>query len=133
MFGIKLKVIKFRFQLTYFYDLLTYLDTIRAKIVMFGIKLMVIKSRFLLAYFYDLLTYIDTIRAKIVMFGIKLEVIKLRFQLTYLDTIRAKIVMFGIIQYLQYCQLTPSLPRRPKFALWLLYSYLSLLQTSDLF
>jgi hypothetical protein len=39
MFGIKLKLMKCRFELTYFYDLVTYLKTIRSKIVMFGIKL----------------------------------------------------------------------------------------------
>jgi hypothetical protein len=38
MFGIILKLMKCRFELTYFYDLLTYLKTIRAKVVMFGIK-----------------------------------------------------------------------------------------------
>jgi hypothetical protein len=38
MFGIKLKLMKCRFELTYFYGLLTYLKTIRAKVVMLGIK-----------------------------------------------------------------------------------------------
>jgi hypothetical protein len=37
MFGIKPKLMKCWFQLTYFYDLLTYLKTIRAKVVMFDI------------------------------------------------------------------------------------------------
>jgi hypothetical protein len=69
MFGIKPKG---RFQLTYFYDLLTYLTTIRAKvlIVMFGIKPKLMKCRFELTYFNDLQTYLTTIRAKVVMFGI---------------------------------------------------------------
>jgi hypothetical protein len=49
---------------------LTYLKTIRAKVVMFGIKLKLMKWRFALTYFYDLLTYLKTIRAKVVMFGI---------------------------------------------------------------
>jgi hypothetical protein len=44
MFGIKPKLMKCRFEMTYFYDLLydllelTYLKTIRAKVVMYGIK-----------------------------------------------------------------------------------------------
>jgi hypothetical protein len=59
---------KCRFQLAYFYDLLTYLKTIRAKVVMFGIILKLMKFRFELTYFYDLLTYLKTIRAKVVMF-----------------------------------------------------------------
>jgi hypothetical protein len=33
MFGIKLKLMKYMFKLTYFYDLLTYLRTIRAKVM----------------------------------------------------------------------------------------------------
>jgi hypothetical protein len=43
MFGIKLKLMKCRFELTYFYDLLTYLKTIRAKVAMLGIKLKLMK------------------------------------------------------------------------------------------
>jgi hypothetical protein len=39
MFVIKPKLMKCRFELTYFYDLLIYLKTIRAKEAMFGIKL----------------------------------------------------------------------------------------------
>jgi hypothetical protein len=56
-FGIKPKLMKFRFELTYFNDLLAYLDleTIRAKVVMFGIKPKLMKCRFVLTYFYDLL------------------------------------------------------------------------------
>jgi hypothetical protein len=70
MFGIKPKC---RFQLAYFYDLLTYLKTIWAKVVMFGIKPKHMKCR----YFYDLLTYLKTIRlAKVVMFGIKPKLMK---------------------------------------------------------
>jgi hypothetical protein len=46
MFGIKSKLMKCRFELTYFYDLLTYLRTIRAKVVMFGIKPKLMKCRF---------------------------------------------------------------------------------------
>jgi hypothetical protein len=60
MFGIKPKLMKCRFELTYFNDLLTYLKTIRAKVVMFGIKPKLIKCRFVLTYFYDLLTYFMT-------------------------------------------------------------------------
>jgi hypothetical protein len=56
MFGIKPKLMKCRFVLTYFYDLLTYLRTIRAKVVIFGIKPKLVKCRFELTYFYDLLT-----------------------------------------------------------------------------
>jgi hypothetical protein len=70
MFGIKEKLMKCRFVLTYFYDLLIYLKTMRAK-VMFGIKPKLMKCRFELTYFYDLLTYLKTIRAKVVKFGIK--------------------------------------------------------------
>jgi hypothetical protein len=51
MFGIKLKLMKCLFALTYFYDLLTYLKTIRAKVVMFGIKLELMKCMFELSYF----------------------------------------------------------------------------------
>jgi hypothetical protein len=59
------------FALTYFYDLLTYLRTIGAKIVLFGIKPKLMKCRFELTYVYDILSYLKTIRAKVVMFGIK--------------------------------------------------------------
>jgi hypothetical protein len=38
MFGIKSKLMNCGFELTYFYDLLTYFKTIWAKVVMFGIK-----------------------------------------------------------------------------------------------
>jgi hypothetical protein len=46
-----------RFGLTYFYDLLTYFETIRAKVdvVMFGINPKPMKCRFELTYFCDLL------------------------------------------------------------------------------
>jgi hypothetical protein len=54
MFGIKPKLLKCRFVLTYFCDLLIYVKTIRAKVVMFGIKLKLMKCRFELTYFYDL-------------------------------------------------------------------------------
>jgi hypothetical protein len=47
---------KCRFELTYFYDLLTYLMTITAEVVMFGIKPKLMKCRFEVTYFYDLLT-----------------------------------------------------------------------------
>jgi hypothetical protein len=56
MFGIKTKLMKCRFQLTYFHDILSYLTTIRAKVVMFGIKPKLMKCRFVLTYIYDLLT-----------------------------------------------------------------------------
>jgi hypothetical protein len=62
MFGIKPMLMNCRFELTYFYDLLTYLTTIRAKVVMFGIKLKFMKCRFEGAHFYDLLTYLKTVR-----------------------------------------------------------------------
>jgi hypothetical protein len=55
MFGIKPKLMKCRFELTYFYDLLTYFKTIRGKVVMFGIKPKLMKCTFVLTYFYDLL------------------------------------------------------------------------------
>jgi hypothetical protein len=61
MLGIKPKPMKCRFQLTYFYYLLTYLKTIRAKVVMFGIKPKLMKCRFELTYFDYLLTYLKTI------------------------------------------------------------------------
>jgi hypothetical protein len=77
------KLMKCRFALTYFYDLLTYLETIRAKVVMFGIKLKLMKCRFVLTYFYELLTYLNTIWAKVVMFGIKLKLVECKFELTY--------------------------------------------------
>jgi hypothetical protein len=47
---------------------MTYLETIRAKVVMFGMKPKLMKCRFELTYFYGLLTYLKTIRAKVVMF-----------------------------------------------------------------
>jgi hypothetical protein len=50
MFGIKPKLVNCRFELTYFYDQLTYLKTIRAKVVLFGIKLKLTKCRFELNY-----------------------------------------------------------------------------------
>jgi hypothetical protein len=62
---------KCRFQLTYFYDILTYLKTIGAKVVKFGIKRKLMKCRFVLTYFYELLIYLNTIRAKVVLFGKK--------------------------------------------------------------
>jgi hypothetical protein len=52
---------KCRFALIYFYDLLTYLMTIRAMVVMFGIKPKLMKCRFVLTYCSELLTYLDTI------------------------------------------------------------------------
>jgi hypothetical protein len=55
MFGIKPKLMKCRFELTYFNDLLTYLMTIRAKVVMFGIKPKLTKCRFMLTYIITLL------------------------------------------------------------------------------
>jgi hypothetical protein len=73
---IKLKLTKCRFELTYFYDLQTYLKTIRAKVVMFGINPKLTKCRFELTYFYDLPTYLKTIGAKVVMFGIKPKLIR---------------------------------------------------------
>jgi hypothetical protein len=60
MFGIKPELMKCKFAFTYFYDLLTYLKTNRAKVVMFGIKPKLMKCRFELTYFSDLLTYLDT-------------------------------------------------------------------------
>jgi hypothetical protein len=54
MFGIKPKFMKCRFQLTYFYDLLTCLKTIRSEVVMFGIKPKLMKCTFELTYFYGL-------------------------------------------------------------------------------
>jgi hypothetical protein len=58
MFGIKPKLMKCRFELTYFYDLLLTLKTIRAKVVMFCIKPKLMKCRFEVTHFYDLLTYL---------------------------------------------------------------------------
>jgi hypothetical protein len=76
---------------------MTYLKTIRAKVVMFGIKPKLMNCRFELTYFYDLPFYLKTIRAKVVMFGIRLKLMKCRFELTYfydlltyLKTIKAK-------------------------------------------
>jgi hypothetical protein len=60
MFGIKPKLMKWTFELTYVYDLLTYLKTITAKVVMFGIKPKLMKCRFDVTHFYDLLTYLKT-------------------------------------------------------------------------
>jgi hypothetical protein len=62
--------------LTYFYELLTYLNTISAKVVMFGIKLKLMKCRFALTYSYDILTYLKTTRVKVVIFGIKSKLLK---------------------------------------------------------
>jgi hypothetical protein len=56
MFGIKPKLMQGRFELTYFYDLLTYLNTIRAKVVMIGVKQNLMKGRFELTYFHELMT-----------------------------------------------------------------------------
>jgi hypothetical protein len=70
MFGIKLKRMKCRVELTYFYDLRTTM-TIRAKVVMFVIKLKLMKCMFELTYFDLLIYYLKTIRAKVVMFCIK--------------------------------------------------------------
>jgi hypothetical protein len=50
MFGIKPKLTRCRFELTYFYDLPTYLKTIRAKVVIFGIKPKLLKCTFELTY-----------------------------------------------------------------------------------
>jgi hypothetical protein len=58
MFGIKLKLKKCRFELTYFQGILTYLKTNRAKVVMVGIKLKLMKCRFELTYVYDRVTYL---------------------------------------------------------------------------
>jgi hypothetical protein len=67
---------KCRFELDYFYGLLTYSKTIRAKVVMLGIKPKLMNCRFELTYIYDLLTYLKTIKAKVAMLGIKLELMK---------------------------------------------------------
>jgi hypothetical protein len=61
MFGIKLKLMKWTFELAYLYDQLTYLKTISA-VVMLGIKPKLMKWTFELTYFYDLLTYLKTAR-----------------------------------------------------------------------
>jgi hypothetical protein len=62
MFGIKPKLTKYRFELTYFYDLPTYLKLkTGSKVVMFGIKLKLMKCRFEVTHFYDLLTYLKTV------------------------------------------------------------------------
>jgi hypothetical protein len=66
---------------------LTYLLTIRAKVVMFGIKLKLMKCMFELTYFYDQLTYLKTIRAKVVMFCIEPNLVKCSFEVTYLKTV----------------------------------------------
>jgi hypothetical protein len=83
---------------------MTYLKTVRAKVVLFGIKSKHMKCRFEL-------TYLKTITAKVVMFGIKLKVMKCRFHvtyfydiLTYLMTIRDKLVMFGIKPKIMKCR-----------------------------
>jgi hypothetical protein len=60
MFGIKPKLMKCRFDRTSFYDLTTYLKTIRAKVIMFGINPKLMKCRFELTYFYDPPTYLRT-------------------------------------------------------------------------
>jgi hypothetical protein len=62
---------------------MTYLKTIRAKVVMFGIKPKLMKCKFELTYLCDLLTYFKTIIAKVVMFGIKLKLMMCMFVLTY--------------------------------------------------
>jgi hypothetical protein len=64
MFGIKPKHMNCRFELTYFYDLLTYLETIRAKVVMFGIKPKLMKCRFELTYIYDQPSYLKRYQAE---------------------------------------------------------------------
>jgi hypothetical protein len=54
MFGIKPKLMKCRFELTYFYDLATdLLRDIRAKVATYFYDLLTY------LYFYDLLTYLD--------------------------------------------------------------------------
>jgi hypothetical protein len=63
---------------------LTYLKSIRAKVVLFGIKPKLMKCRFVLTYFYD--PTLMTIKPKVVMFGIKPKLMKCRFELTYLPT-----------------------------------------------
>jgi hypothetical protein len=55
---------------------MTYLKTVRAKVVMFGIKSKLMKCRFER-------TYLKTITANVVMFGIKPKVMKCRFEATY--------------------------------------------------
>jgi hypothetical protein len=55
MFGIKPKLAKCRFELTY-------LKTIRAKVVMFGIKPKLMKCRFEVTHLCDPLTYLRTVR-----------------------------------------------------------------------
>jgi hypothetical protein len=62
MFGIKLKLMKCIFELTYFYDLLTYLKTVRAKVVMFCFKPKLMKCRLEGTHFYDPLIYLMTVR-----------------------------------------------------------------------
>jgi hypothetical protein len=62
MFSIKLKLMKWTFELTYFYDLLTYLKTVRAKVVMFAFTPKLMKCRFEVTHFYDLLTYLESVR-----------------------------------------------------------------------
>jgi hypothetical protein len=81
MFGIKLKLMKCRFELTYFNNLVTFLKTITAKVhvVMFGIKLKLMKCRFELTYSNGLLTYLKTTRAKVVMLGIIIIIIIILF------------------------------------------------------
>jgi hypothetical protein len=58
------------------YILLTYLKTIKDKLVMIGIKPKLMKCTFEL-------TYLKTIRAKVVMFGIKPKLMNCTFELTY--------------------------------------------------
>jgi hypothetical protein len=48
--------------MTYFYDLPTYLVTIRAEVLRFGIKPKLMKCRFEVTHFYDLLIYLKTVR-----------------------------------------------------------------------
>jgi hypothetical protein len=64
MFGVKPKLTKSRFEVTYIYYLLTHLKTIRAKVVMLSIKLKLMKCTFEVTHFYDLLTYFKTVRGR---------------------------------------------------------------------
>jgi hypothetical protein len=115
VFGIKLKLMKCRFELTYLYDLLTYFKTIiRAKVVMFGNwSLQSVGLSWPTFMTYRRLLFkrpLELRSMKVVMFGNKLKLVKYLFMLTYfydlltyLKTIRAKGVMFGIKLKLMTC------------------------------
>jgi hypothetical protein len=99
MFGIKLKLMKWIFEMTYFYDLLTYLMTVRAKVVMFRIKPKLMKWTFEL-------TYLKTIRAEVVMFGIKPKLMKCRFELTH---------FYDILTYFMYLKYVRGMPTTRRY------------------